>query len=253
MLKLKTETQNFKLKIIFLGTPQFVQPIKQELKKHFFLVKLLKEADLAVVAAYGRILTKEELNLPKYGSLNVHPSLLPKYRGPSPIQTAILNNNKTSGITIIKMDEKADHGPIIYQESLDLSDSDNCDMLSKKMFLRASEILPQVIENVISGKIKLVEQNHSKATFTQHLTKEDGYFTINNPPSAEILDRMIRAYYLWPGVWTKWRVKSLESRVKEKIVKFLPGKQIQMEGKKPISFNDFLNGYPDFPLKNHHL
>lgn len=233
--------QNSKLKVVFLGTSDFVQPIREVLKNNFILTDSLNEADLAVVASYGKILTHDELISPKYGCINVHPSLLPKYRGPTPIQNAILNADKISGITIIKMDDKVDHGPMIYQESLELSDSDNFDILSKKMFLRASEILPQIIEDFVAGKIKLVEQDHSQASFSERLTREEGYFDIDNPPSSEILDRMIRAYYPWPGVWTKWSGK---------IVKFLPNQIMQMEGKKPISFKDFLNGYPDFPLQN---
>lgn len=229
------------MKVAFLGTPNFVQPIKETLAKHFTLVDSLKEADLGVVAAYGHILTKNELETPKYGCINIHPSLLPKYRGPSPIQSAILNGDKVSGITIIKMDEKVDHGPIIYQDSLELSDRDNFDTLSKKMFFAASEVLPQVIRDFIEGKIVLKSQDHSQATFCEILTRESGFFEIQTPPSAEVLDRMIRAYYPWPGVWTKWN---------NKIVKFLPGDLIQMEGKKPISLKDFLNGYPDFPLKS---
>ncbi len=228
------------MKLIFLGTPQFVQPIKKELSKGFTLVDNLNEADLCVVAAYGRILTKEELSTPKYGCINVHPSLLPTYRGPSPIQAAILNGDKTSGITIIKMDEEVDHGPIIYQESLELSKEDNFDILSKKMFQRSAEILPQIIEDFISGKIEPVPQDHTKTTYCERLTRDSGYFPIDNPPTPETLDRMIRAYYPWPGVWTHWN---------DKIVKFLPGNMLQMEGKKVIPLKDFLNGYPDFPIK----
>lgn len=230
-----------RIKIAFLGTPDFVQPIREELAKHFTLVDSLGEADLAVVASYGKILTNNELNTPKYGCINIHPSLLPKYRGPSPVQTAILNGDKVSGITVIKMDEEIDHGPIIYQESLELSESDNFDILSKKMFLRSAKILPKIIEDFISGKIKLRLQNHAIATYCNRLTRHSGYFDINNPPSGEKLDRIIRAYYPWPGVWTRWSGK---------IVKFLPGGLLQMEGKKPISFKDFLNGYPDFPLRS---
>ncbi|MCR4305517.1 MAG: methionyl-tRNA formyltransferase, partial [Candidatus Daviesbacteria bacterium] len=211
-------------------------------------------ADLAVVAAYGKILTRKELNAPKYGSINIHPSLLPKYRGPSPIQSAILNGDKVSGIAIIKIDEEMDHGPILYQDSLELSDMDTFDTLSKKMFLRSAEILPQVIIDFIAGKINPKEQNHSAATFCKLLTKEGGYFDINNPPSPEQLDRLIRAYHPWPGVWTKWSPSSHpEGRninPKDlKIVKFLPEGLLQMEGKKAIPLRDFLNGYPDFPIK----
>lgn len=226
------------IKIIFLGTPSFVQPIREILADNFTLVNSLNNADLGVVAAYGKILTKEELETPKYGMINIHPSLLPKYRGPSPIQQAILNGDKVSGITIIKIDDRVDHGPILYQEQLELSDSDNFDTLSKKMFLRASEILPPVIKDFVEGKIKLIEQNDTKASYCKLLTRNSGYFDIDKLP--ENLERMIRAYYPWPGVWTKW---------KGKIVKFLPENKIQMEGKKAISKPDFLNGYPDFPLR----
>src|SRR3989304_3548037 len=118
MANVKTITQNSKLKIIFLGTPSFGKPIQDELAKRFSLVDSLNEADLGIVAAYGKILTEKELNTPKYGLINIHPSLLPKYRGSSPIQEAILNGDNFSGITIIKMDKEIDHGPIIYQEEL---------------------------------------------------------------------------------------------------------------------------------------
>lgn len=240
MSNVKTISQSSKLKIIFLGTPPFVEPMRKTLTKHFTLVKSPKEADLGVVAAYGKILTKNELNTPKHGFINVHPSLLPKYRGPSPIQEAILNGDKISGITIIKMDEEVDHGPIIYQEELELSDKDNYDSLSKKMFLRVSKILPKIIQDFVQGKIKLRLQDDAVATYCNRLTRESGYFDLMSPPPAEKLDRMIRAYHPWPGVWTRWN---------NKIVKFLPEGLIQMEGKKAISVRDFLNGYPNFPLK----
>lgn len=256
MSNVKAITQNLKLKVIFLGTPDFIKPIKDQLAKHLKLVNLPNEADLGVVAAYGKILTKKELEAPKYGFINVHPSLLPKYRGPSPIQQAILNGDKTSGISIIKMDEEVDHGTILYQEELGLSDNDNFDTLSKKMFLRASQILPKVIQDFLQGKIKPRLQRHAIATYCNRLTRESGYFNLPAGPlhrsfneasrqvSADFLqtlDKMIRAYYPWPGVWTRW---------KNKIVKFYPEGKIQMEGKKVMPIKDFLNGYPDFPIKN---
>ncbi len=233
------------MKIIFLGTPDFVQPIKDTLAKHYTLVDSLNEADLAVVAAFGKILTSEELNAPKYGSVNVHPSLLPKYRGPSPIQAAILNGDKTSGISIIKMDEEMDHGPIIYQEEIELSDKDTFDSLSKKMFQRAAEVLPKVLEDFIQRKIQPRLQRHAIATYCNLLTKNSGYFDINQPPSPKHLDRMIRAYYPWPGVWTRWKSKIVKLHPKGAIGERL----IQLEGKKAIPLKDFLNGYPDFPIK----
>jgi methionyl-tRNA formyltransferase len=232
------------MKIAFLGTPSFVQPIKEKLSKHFTLVDSLKDADLGVIAAFGKILTKDELNAPKYGCINIHPSLLPKYRGASPIQSAILNGDSQTGVSIIKMDEQVDHGVILYQSTLELSENDNFDILSNKLFHLAKEVLPKVITDFVEGKITPTPQDDSQASFCNLLTKDTGYFDINTPPDFQKLDRMIRAYYPWPGVWTKWRSSTGVS----KIVKFLPDKKLQMEGKKPISFKDFLNGYPDFPI-----
>ncbi len=236
------------IKIAFLGTPDFVEPIKEVLSKNFTLIDSLDQADLAVVAAYGQILTKNQLDTPKFGCINIHPSLLPAFRGPSPIQAAILNGDKTSGITVIKMDEEVDHGPIIYQQELELSDQATFDSLSKKMFLKAAEILPQLIKDYLDGKITPNRQDHTKATFCERLSRESGYFDMNNPPAPQMLDRMIRAYYPWPGVWTKWSFDSTQDK-NGKIVKFLPEEKIQMEGKKALSKKDFFNGYPDFPLR----
>ena len=239
------------MKILFLGTPDFVRPVKEVLQNHFTLTENADQADLIVVAAYGQILSQEVLDKPKFGSINIHPSLLPKYRGASPIQSALLEGDTISGITIIKMDKEVDHGPIIYQEEFNFREEDNFDTLSKKMFLRASEVLPQVIEDFVNGKIKPRKQDHSKATFCTKLTKDSGYFDINNSPTTEVLQKMIKAYYPWPGVWTKWNgkiVKFLPARNATHSVADGPNNLIQMEGKKPVSAQDFKNGYPDFPL-----
>lgn len=232
-------------------TPSPVKSAVQNLALNIFtpekftddVVKDIKELkpDLFVTAAFGKIIPPKVLNIPVYGALNIHPSLLPKYRGASPIQNAILNGNEVSGISIIKMDEEMDHGPVIYTEEIRLLDQDTFDKLSKDMFRRAAEVLPKVIADFIQEKIMEKEQNHAEATFTKIIRKEDGYFDIHNPPSPIQLDRMIRAFYPWPTTWTKWN---------NKIVKFYPGGLVQMEGKSPVTLKDFFNGYPNFPLKN---
>lgn len=196
-------------------------------------------SDLFVVASYGKIIPKDILEIPKYGALNVHPSLLPRYRGSSPVPATILNGDKKTGVTIIKMDEKMDHGPIAAKREISLTGQEVFAQLINKLFQLGAELLVDIIPDFTAGKLTAKPQNHSKATFTKPLKRKDGYFEISSPPSKENLDRMIRAYYPWPGVWTKW---------KGKIVKFLPGGLLQMEGKKPIPLKDFLNGYPDFPI-----
>lgn len=200
--------------------------------------------DFLVVADYGLILPKELLKLPKFAPLNVHHSLLPKYRGPSPAPTTILNGDKVSGVTIIKMSEKMDTGDILSQKEYKLNPNETTDSLLTRLNTLGAELLLGVIENF--DRIKPTPQNEQKATYTKKLTKDDGFFDINNPPSSEILDRMIRAYYPWPGTWTKLKV---DPALPEKIVKFLPNQQIQVEGRKTMSIKDFINGYPEMKDK----
>lgn len=206
--------------------------------------------DLFIVASYGKIIPQALLNIPNLGSLNVHPSLLPNYRGPSPIITPILNGDKKTGVTIMLMDEQMDHGPILTTKEISISEEDTNITLSNKLSQASTLLLIDTMVKFVEGKIKPNPQNHKLATFTKIIKKEDGYIDINNPPSAQILDRMIRAYYPWPGVWTRFRQGSSGQA---KIVKFLPGNKLQMEGKKSLAVKDFLNGYPDFPLKNLNL
>lgn len=208
----------------------------------------LLNADSFILAAYGKLLPEKLLEIPEHGSLNIHPSLLPKYRGPSPIQAAILSGDKVTGVTIIKMDEEMDHGPIITTREIILSEQDTLDTLSKKLFSMGADLLIKIIPDFVAEKVKLVEQNHSQASYTHLIKKEDGYFDVNNPPPPEILDRIIRAYYPWPNAWTKWNNKIIKFYPKGVVHPDLIG--VQMEGKKPISLTDFLHGHPDFPYKS---
>ncbi len=194
--------------------------------------------DFLIVEDYGLILPKEVLELPKYAPLNVHQSLLPKYRGPSPVPTTILSGDSLSGVTIIKMTDEVDAGDILAQSEYKLADNETTDSLLTVLNTLGGKLIVEVIKQYLTGSEKLTPQGENKASYTKKLHKEDGYFNINNPPSPEELDRKIRAYFPWPGVWTKWE---------KKIVKFLPGNKIQMEGKKAVSLKDFLNGYPNFP------
>ncbi len=273
------------IRVIFFGTPHFVVPVVEVLKEHFELVgvvttpdekvgrkqiltatpvaeyavfqhiQLLKpdklteelipslknlKPDLFIVAAYGKIVPQFILDIPKYGSLNIHPSLLPKYRGPAPLLTALLNGDKESGITIMQMDAELDHGPIISTAQFEILDIDTSGSLIKRVFEQSAKMLVKIIPQYVNGELKPRPQNHDIATYTNHITKQDGYFEITNPPTPETLDRMIRAYYPWPNVWTKWEGK---------IVKFYPNNIVQIEGKKPVPLKEFLNGYPNFPLK----
>lgn len=194
---------------------------------------------LFVVASYGKIIPQNILDIPRNGALNIHPSLLPKYRGASPVPTTILNGDKTTGVTIIKMDEKMDHGPIVSTKKISLSGQEDFNELINKLFQEGADLLIKILPDFIKGKIKLTAQNHQAATFTKLLRKEDGFFEISSPPTPEKLDKMVRALNPWPGVWTNWNGK---------VVKFLPKNMMQIEGKKPVIQKVFQNGYPNFPI-----
>lgn len=195
------------------------------------------QPDFLIVADYGLILPQRLLTVPKYTALNVHHSLLPKYRGPSPAPAAILRDDKISGVTIIQMTDKVDAGPILAQKEYTLKPDETTDSLLTALNSLGGKLVVDVIKNysVLTPK----SQDESKASMTKHMTKQDGYIDVNNPPSPEQLNRMIRAYYPWPNVWTILRTKNHELRTK-----FLPGQKLQVEGGKPMSIKDFLNGYP---------
>ncbi|MDZ4227805.1 MAG: methionyl-tRNA formyltransferase, partial [Candidatus Levybacteria bacterium] len=203
------------------------------------------KATVAVLADFGLIIPKEILNVFPKGIINIHPSLLPKYRGPTPVQTAILNGDKVTGVSIMRVDEKIDHGPILRQEKEEILDTDTSVSLYKKLFDKGATLLSKTIGLYLEGKLKPTAQNHVKATFTQPLSRQDGFVdlsTTNYKLLTANLKKMIRAYYPWPSVWSKLDVSSQKLAVR---IKFLPGNLIQVEGKKPISYKDFLNGYPE--------
>lgn len=194
--------------------------------------------DLVVLAAYGKIVPREILEIPSKGSLNVHPSLLPKYRGPSPIQSVLLNGEKETGVTIIKMNEKVDAGEILAQVKFPIKPEDTYESLGLKLFNQGGNILRQLISLWAEGEIKPQAQDETKATYTKIIKKENGYFDLKQPPKN--LKDMIRAYYPWPGVWTKFEGK---------IIKFLPEGFVQLEGKNPVKIEDFRRGHPSLPVR----
>ncbi len=231
------------------------------------LEEVIEETDLVLVAAYGEIVSEESLKKPKYGFLNVHPSLLPKYRGPTPLQAAILNGDNRTGVTIIKMDERIDHGPILAQQQVDLSGSEYYRDLEKELSTLGGELLSSVVNEWVDGNIKPKPQNHSKATRTTLLSKDDG--RIDWKESASLIERKIRAYNPWPGCYSYLNDKMLKI-FKAEVQKQTkdgpfgdPGKiylgtnskiavqtgedfllitELQIEGKSRIKSEDFLQG-----------
>jgi len=202
--------------------------------------------DFFVVEDYGLILPETLLNLPKFASLNIHHSLLPKYRGPSPAPSAILAGEKVSGVSIIQMTNKVDAGDIYAQKEYALKPNETTESLLTELNTLGAELITSVIKNIEAGETTATKQDESKATKTTFMQKKNGFIDLDNLPGREKFDRMVRAFYPWPGVWTQLR---LSSAGQAKIIKFLPNKQIQVEGKKPLSYKDFLNGYQNLNPK----
>lgn len=216
----------------------------------------LKTIDIALVYAYGEMIPRELLELPKYGFWNIHPSLLPKYRGPSPVAQALIDGEKETGVTIIKLDEKMDHGPIIAQEKLKIGPKERRPELTIRLTDLAYEIFKKVIrskQNFLGSELasrgtgsfappsrslaqtstslenfifSLIPQEHDKATYTKILKRDDGYIEISNfqaPNSKQISNSNVqkifnrfRGLYPWPGLWTTIELKVQNSKVKVK-------------------------------------
>ncbi|TSC55670.1 MAG: methionyl-tRNA formyltransferase [Parcubacteria group bacterium Greene0714_21] len=206
----------------------------------------LKEAEFIVLAAYGNILPKELVGLPPKGALNVHPSLLPLYRGPSPERSALLNGDEKTGVTVIVMDEKVDHGPILAQEEFVIPEDMRHEELHAKLGEIGGELLVKTLPLWLEGKIEPKEQDHTKATYTKKLTREDGRIDWKKP--AEYIERQVRALNPWPGTFTTFegkRLKILKAHIEQGTLII---DELQLEGKKPTTYREFLLGHKDFTL-----
>jgi len=206
-----------------------------------FLIRLREyDADFFLVAAYGKILPKSLINIPRYGTIGVHPSLLPKLRGATPIQSAILSGLKETGVTLFLIDEKMDHGPIISKQQTPVEAFDNSETLSDRLAIISSEMIAEIIPKISYMQTEV--QNESEATYVSKFTADDAYINpleLENALKgvdnfAEIVDRKIRGFTPEPGAWTikdNKRVKLLDAKI---IENKLVLKSIQTEGKKPI-------------------
>lgn len=227
-------------------------------------------ADLYVVAAFGQIFPQAVLDQPGYGILNIHASLLPKYRGPSPISEAILQGDTEAGVSIMKLDIGIDTGAVLLSRSLPVEQTDTTGSLTLKLAQLGADALLEALPGWVAGQIKLEPQDESAASHTRMLKKEDG--RVNWNLSAVTLSRQARAYSPWPGLYSSWNGKILKllqvSAVVEEAsqlgepgsvrLRLSEGKEVlevvtddgllalhevQLEGKKAMSAAEFLRGY----------
>ncbi len=210
-----------------LSTPDDIEKLK------------LYAPTLGILASYGAILKQDIIDLFIYGIFNIHPSLLPKYRGPSPIQSTILNNDIKTGVSIIRLNDKVDQGPLLTQKEIELKDDENYYDLRKRLFEIGADMIALLLEELRQND-HLVEtpQEETNEPYTQKVTRQNGFIDLKNPPSPQTIQQMIKAYYPWPGVFVKTIIGGTE-----KIIKLLPDGKIQVEGKNPMTLKDFANGY----------
>ena len=233
-----------------------------------------QKPDLIVVTAYGRILPKAVLEVPGFGSINVHPSLLPRFRGPSPIQNAILEGEKETGTTIMLMSEEMDAGDILAQEKISISTDETYFDLSEKLASFSAELLLKTLPLWIKRKIVPEKQNDSEASYCQLIERSDGR-VVWADDAISIYNRA-RAFSPWPGIFTFWEKDGCNLRLKllkaalwknysqkneKKIgevfeeenkiaVQTSSGalvlEEVQLEGKSKMDIQEFINGYPNF-------
>lgn len=240
------------------------QPIKiREIVNNIAAIK----PDVIVVAAYAQIIPELILSIPKFGCINIHGSLLPKYRGASCVQAAIISGDNETGITIMKMDKNLDTGPILKQSSIKIINNDTAGTVSIKLAELGGQMIAQTIKSYINSDIKPIQQDDKQSTYAPTLKKNDGI--INWLKTAPEIERFVRAMLPWPGAWTTWQNKKIAIKKIHSIniettaqvgqvfiYEYAPAIQcghglivfdlIQLEGRKEATGKDFLCGYKNF-------
>lgn len=314
-------------KLVFFGTPDYVVPILDALVKYHEILTVVTQppkpvgrkqvltpspvaqwagshkipvytditllcnsvkADVGILAAYGKLVPKNTIGHFPHGIINIHPSLLPKYRGASPIQAAIASGEKEIGVTIIKLDEELDHGPILAQFAESIKPDDTTGSLRDRLFKKAAETLTEILPHYLERRITPREQDHREATYTKIIKKEHGFipgkfisaalqgvalqekwpvlFIKDSSliPNSFFLERFIRALSPWPCTWTQvqlasYQVNPPKARLakggKSSRIKILKAHvedrklvldEVQLEGKNPVSWQQFAQGHPQF-------
>ncbi len=204
-----------------------------------------KTCDVYIVASYGKLFPEELLNIPPGKTLNVHPSLLPRYRGASPLPTAMLDDAKHTGVTIMRLTKEMDQGPILAQKEIVVSEWPIYEEFEERMAREGAQLLASILSDWVAGTITEQEQNHAQATYTKKIEKEDACIDLAGDPYENF--RKIQAYHQWPQAYFFIEKNGNRLRVKITSAQFISGKlvieKVIPEGGKEMSFADFKNGY----------
>jgi len=201
---------------------------------------LIINHNVAILASYGAFIPKSIIDEFPNGIINIHPSLLPKYKGPSPVQYTLLNGETITGVTLIKLDNQIDHGPILSQKPYNLIGNETSEDLLSILFEIGAEMIEEIVVKFENNKIvNETPQDHTKESWSYKITKQDGMLDIYKLQTINYkLENMIRAFYSWPSIWFTTNLKG-----QVKLVKLLPENRIQVEGKNPMNYKDFINGF----------
>ncbi|EKE05047.1 MAG: Methionyl-tRNA formyltransferase [uncultured bacterium] len=274
------------MRIVFFGTPDYIIPVLEKLHKYHEIVAVvtqspkpmgrgktltysavdawafkkhiirnfdyvdLPEADMGVCASFGMIIPKIILDHFKYGILNIHPSLLPMFRGSSPIQATLISGINPTGVSIIRMVKELDAGPILTQFEEDVLKDDTNETLRARLFEKSADVLLDMIPAYIEGKIKYKPQDETKVVTTKMIKREDGFVDLYKD-NHELIWRKFRAYSPWPGIWTmindKQSLPLKNKRLKILKCRFEDNKlildEVQPESKNPTTWNIFRKTY----------
>jgi methionyl-tRNA formyltransferase len=224
------------------------------------------QSELFVVVAYGKILPGSLLRIPQYGAINVHGSLLPKYRGAAPIVWAMLKEEEMTGVTTMMLDEGMDTGAILLQRETPIGERETSETLHDRLSVLGAQLLLETVKGLKTAKIQPIPQDHSQATYAPPLKKEDGRIDWNK--GSKEIDLQIRALNPWPGAFTEWEgqlFKIYGGEIRERVSKGKSGtvswvgsdfievvtgkdffliKEVQLEGKRRMSVREFLAGHP---------
>jgi methionyl-tRNA formyltransferase len=199
------------------------------------------KADLLVSASYGQKIPTHTVIAARFGGVNVHPSLLPCWRGADPVPWAINSGDRQTGVTIVRLSAKFDQGSILSQEKINISDSDVTETLRARLFTMGADLLIKILPDILSGKIKGTPQKIAGTPYARRLTRDDGFEPwekIMDPKESERINRKYRAFHPWPGLWSIFNGKRI------KILNFIHSPvTLQLEGKKPVPFTQFQSAY----------
>lgn len=213
------------------------------------------KADLLVSACYGQKIPWDAIRQSRFGGLNVHPSLLPRWRGADPVPWAILSGDRQTGVTVVTLSDKFDEGAIIAQKKVPITDTDTSDSLRTNLFTLGAKLLVRVTPDFISQKqITKNKFTNNESSYARRLTRDDGFEpweaiqkALEDVQEARRIDRKFRAFTPWPGLWTKVGEKRLKILRITHNTSRITLHTVQLEGKKPVSWEQFASGYHLFP------